>query len=357
MAFYERVAVLHLHTVHSDGTAEYRELAHVANQVGIDVLVVTDHNAYPGEQAGWYGDTLVLVGEELHDPQAEAQNHLLVLGTGREMAPLADDPQRTIDAVRDVGGLAFLAHPIERSGAYAQEPEINWRAWNVRGYHGLEIWNYMSEFKSYITELGPALLYSLWPKLAIRGPYPEMLHRWDALLARTKVCVLGGVDAHGKVYRLGPLRRPVFAYEHLFRSLTTHLLLEEPWNGEVAHDAALVYDALRRGRGFIVYEALGAGRDFRFTAQVRDEVYHVGDEFLATGKLRLHVRAPGRAHLRLLLNGYCIAETYGSELIHESRAPGAYRAEAHRHYAFRERMWILSNPILVHTPGDRSHPC
>ncbi|MBC7237707.1 MAG: CehA/McbA family metallohydrolase [Chloroflexi bacterium] len=359
MTFYERVGVLHIHTTYSDGTWHHRDLARLANKMGLDFLVITDHNVYAGEHEGWYGDTLLLVGEELHDPQAAApENHLLAFGVGEELTLAgADRPcskaQAFIDAVRERGGLAYLAHPVEHSGDYALEPEINWTAWDASGYDGLEIWNYMSEFKSYLSELGPTLLYSFFPKLAITGPFPETLHRWDALLALRRVYAIGGVDAHGTVYRLGPLRRAVFSYAHLFRALTTHVLLEEPWSGQAAYDAALVYNALRKGRAFVVYEALGQGHGFRFSAQTRNEIYAMGDEFLATGSVRLHIRTPKSAHLRLLLNGYCIAETQGTELIHESRAPGAYRAEAYRYFPFRKRMWIVSNPIFVRTPDRR----
>jgi hypothetical protein len=348
MVFYERVGVLHVHTTLSDGTAEYGELARLANQLGVDVLIITDHNVYAGEREGWYGNTLLLVGEELHDPDAKrAQNHLLALGAGEELNALVSDPQRLIDAVRQRGGSAILAHPVEHSGAFSQEPEINWQSWQVHGFHGLEIWNYMSEFKSHLNELASTLLYILSPKLAIRGPYPDLLHRWDGLLDRHKIVAIGGVDAHGTVYRLGPLRRAIFGYKYLFRSLTTHLLLDEDWSGDAAHDAALVYRALRQGRAFIVYERLGSGQGFRFTAQAGRETFTLGDEFVAKGPVRLHVRVPKRARLRLLLNGHCIAEARDSELVHESRAPGAYRVEAYRRYALRERMWIVSNPIVA----------
>ncbi len=357
MVFYERVGVLHVHTTLSDGTAEYDELARLANDVGVDVLLITDHNVYAGEREGWYGNTLLLVGEELHEPAAKrAQNHLLALGAGEELNVLVSDPQRLIDAVRQRGGLAFLAHPVEHSGAFSQEPEINWVSWEVRGFHGLELWNYMSEFKSHLSELAPTLLYTLWPKLAIRGPYPELLHRWDGLLDRHKFVAIGGVDAHGTVYRLGPLRRAIFGYKHLFRSLTSHLLLDEDWSGDAAHDGALVYAALRQGRAFVVYERLGSGKGFCFTAQAGREIYTLGDEFVAKGSMRLHVRVPKRARLRLLLNGHCIAETRGLELVHEARAPGVYRVEAYRRYALRERMWIVSNPIIVRTIDGTPKP-
>ena len=49
-----------------------------------------------------------------------------------------------------------------------------------------------------------------------------------------------------------------------------------------------------------------------------------------------------------MLNGFCVAEVaQGSELRHVSRTPGAYRVQAYRRYLFKERTWILSNPIIM----------
>ena len=349
MVFYERVGNLHIHTTYSDGTAEYDELAKIANDAGLDYLIVTDHNVYAGQHEGWYGHTLVLVGEEVHDPAHSQVNHYLIFDTHEEMASYGDDPQRLIDAVRERGGLGFIAHPYERSGEFANEPEINWVTWEVKGYNGLEIWNYMSEFKSYLSELATALLYAFAPKLVIRGPYPETLLKWDELLARNKVYAIGGSDAHATMYRVGPLRRRVFSYEHLFRALNTHLLLTEPWTGDVVHDAQLVYDSLAGGKAFIGYDALAPTNGFRFTAEHGKVTYTMGDEFLAKGSVRFHINVPTRARLRLLLNGFCVAETTSTALTHTSRAPGVYRVEAHRPYMFKRRAWILSNPIFVST--------
>ena len=349
MAFYERVGNLHIHTTYSDGTAEFGELAEAASKAGLDYLIATDHNVYVGDHEGWYDDTLVLVGEEVHDPARSEVNHYLALNVHEEMVSLAGDPQGLIDGVLARGGIGFLAHPYERSGRYANEPEIDWVDWGVKGYNGLEIWNYMSEFKSHLPDLSRALLYAYVPKLAISGPYPQALVKWDELLARHKVYAIGGSDAHGIVYQAGPFKRRLFSYEHLFRAVNTHILVSEQWSGDVAHDGQLVYDALACGRSFVGYDSLASTKGFRFTAEHDGESYIMGDEFQANGRVRFHVWTPGKARLRLMLNGFCVAETNGREMTYDGRAPGAYRVEARRSYMLKSRGWIYSNPIFVRT--------
>ena len=99
------------------------------------------------------------------------------------MSQCAPDPQRLIEAVRERGGLAFIAHPFDYAVKFIHEPGIPWVDWDVDGYHGLEIWNYMSEFKTRLPNRLMALWYAYKPHLAIRGPYQATLNAWDQLLA------------------------------------------------------------------------------------------------------------------------------------------------------------------------------
>lgn len=357
MALIERSGNLHVHTTYSDGSGDYDAVAAAARQAGLDFLVVTDHNVYPAQEAGWRQGVLTLVGEEVHDPAAPHQNHFLAVDAGRDVAPLAGDTAALVAAVAADRGLGFIAHPFEHSGAYAGEAEIDWLAWETQGYTGIELWNYMSEFKSYATSPLTALWYAYFPRLAIRGPYPETLQRWDELLAAhprrpgepagTGGCVaIGGADAHASTYRLGPLRKQVFPYRHLFAAVNTHLLLAEDWRHDLAADAALVYQALAQGRAFVAYDALAPARGFRFTATQGDTTYTLGD-VLPAGPTRFTVQAPARAHLRLLRDGVCIATAEGRELAWQEERPGAYRVEALRTYGGRRRGWIYANPIWL----------
>ncbi len=367
MPLYERVGNLHIHSIYSDGTGSHEELARFAAQAGLDFLIVTDHNLLarfvppsradnaprpardPQGPQGWYGRVLLLVGEEVHNPARSQVNHYLVLGVHEELAPYAADPQRLIQAVRERGGIGFIAHPYERASPFAGEPAINWLNWEVRGYDGLEIWNYMSEFKSYLVDLPRTLLYAFWPKLAIRGPFPETLAKWDELAYAGRVVAVGGSDAHANLYRLGPLARRVFSYVHLFRAVNTHVLLDEPWSGDAARDAQLIYAALARGRSFVAYDALAPARGFRFWAEQGETSYLMGDEIPAQGPVWFRAEAPAPAHLRLMLNGFCVAQARGREMRFQGRTPGVYRLEAYRPYALRPRGWIYSNPIWVRT--------
>jgi hypothetical protein len=348
--FYGLRGNLHMHTPFSDGTKSHQELARIAAEAGLDFIVITDHNVYQPGLDGWVGDTLVLVGEEVHDPQREPQSsHTLCFDIQQDVAEHAANPQALIDLVRAQGGFAFLAHPFERDVAdFLPEPNISWRDWDVAGYAGIELWNYMSEFKSALKSKAHALLYAYAPALVISGPYPETLQKWDELLRVCPVAALGGSDAHGTVYHLGPLSRPVQPYDYLFRCINTHLLSEEPLSGELGHDRALIYGALQRGRGFLGYEQPGAIAGFAFWARSGGAEATMGEMLTLGNTLEIRIRLPAPARLRLLRDGRLVTESSGDRLTLMSHLPGVYRMEAYRWYAGRKRGWIFSNPIYVH---------
>jgi hypothetical protein len=157
---------------------------------------------------------------------------------------------------------------------------------------------------------------------------------------------IGGSDGHATLYRLGPLRKRVFPYAHLFGAVNTHLLVEGAWSGALAEDAARLYSALAAGRAFVANRALGPARGFRFTATQGGREYTLGDA-LPAGPAEFAVHTPARAHLRLLRDGACIAMAHGTDLHHQDERPGVYRAEALRRYGLRQRGWIYSNPIWL----------
>ncbi len=352
MQYHERRGNIHIHTVHSDGTGRVEDVARAAVEAGLDFAIITDHNAWHPEQAGWHDRTLILVGEELHDPARPQANHLLALGVAQDLAPREDVPdagslQQRIDAVRAAGGLAFLAHPIDRSGAYADEPEIRWVDRDATGFHGIELWNYMSEFKSHVRSRLTALLYAHWPALAMRGPYPETLQLWDALLEREMIYAIAGSDAHARSYSMGPIRRTVFSYRHLFRAANTHLLLREPWTGRLPDDEALVYEALGKGRGWVANDALAPTEGTLLVAVDGTNGYTFGETVRATGPVWFRAQIPARGDMRLIHNGAPVARWRGRSLELRAQAPGVYRLEVYRRYLGRQRGWIFGNPIRI----------
>lgn len=352
---FEIVGNFHLHTNHSDGGGSHRQVARAAAEAGLDVIIYTDHNVWVPDQEGWYTHpetgrrVLLLMGEEVHDEDRSPEaNHYLCLGVERDMAEYAPQPQALINAVERYGGLGFIAHPVERSAPLFGEPELPWVDWGVTGFTGIELWNYMSEFKAYLPSKLSAILAAFFPSLFISGPFKETLVLWDKLLCNGgKVVAIGGADAHANVYSLGPLERPIFPYEYLFKAVNTHLLLDAPLSIDLKPARAQVLNALRAGHAFVTYDLAGDSRGFRFTATTRQTSVSMGDEIYLNDSVTLHVTSPLAASLRLLKDGREVARTRGKELTYRTDEPGIFRVEAYRRYRIKHRGWIFSNPIHV----------
>ncbi|MFN8500081.1 MAG: CehA/McbA family metallohydrolase [Anaerolineae bacterium] len=345
----EYVGVIHAHTTASDGRASFPAIMRAARQARLDFVITTDHNCLPQQEAGYRDGVLLVVGQEVHDVARDPQcNHLLCLGVSEDLTALAPSPQALIDAVNRQNGLAFLAHPIESAPAFTNEPAIPWVDWDVQGFHGIELWNYMSEFKAHATSLRQAMRLIYWPTSVMVGPFPETLALWDRLLQTRRVVAIGGPDAHGWEMRRGPMKATILPYPFLFRAVRTHILAARPLVGDSAADRDTVLRAVRAGHLFIGYDAIGPTRGFEFAAyQGRGRVAEMGDAVGLAKRLTLRVRSPRRADLRLVHNGQVIKRARGWSLRHEVAEPGVYRVEAYRRHVRRERGWVFTNPIYV----------
>ena len=346
----EIVANMHMHTPYSDGERYHRDIAEAASAAGIDAVIVTDHNLLVCGAGDYHSGVLVLTGEEVHDCQRHPQaSHLLIYDAKEELSPYADNPQNLINQARRRGGLTFIAHPFEyRSPIHSDLEAISWADWHVKQFTGIELWNYMTEFKARLWSLPAALFAVFFPSWVISGPFKTTLRKWDELLnAGERVVAIGNADAHGTPYRLGPLRRVVFPYSHLFRCVNTHLLIDKPLLQEIKTDQALVYGALRAGHCFVGYDLIGPTSGFRFTARSGRDSAVMGDEIVRRGATKLEVTCPDVGTIRLLRNGVPVAQTNGQTLEHLTVDPGVYRVEVYRNFRMRNRGWIFSNPIYL----------
>jgi hypothetical protein len=351
---------LHMHTVYSDGHGTHQDIAKAALRAGLDAVIVTDHNVYVDGPEDYYQEgerrVLLLVGEEIHDQARLPQkSHLLVFGAGRELAPLAWDLERLLAAVRQAGGLSFIAHPHDPAAPAVGEGDISWEDWQVQGFTGLELWNGMSEFKTRLKSKLHALYYAYFPTRIARGPSPEVLRRWDELLAGGKrVVAIGGSDAHELQARMGPLRKVLFPYAFHFQTINTHLLLDRPLSGELETDQQLIYEAFRKGRAFVGYDLPAPTRGFHFTAQGFEQSAQMGDEITAARGVTFQIRLPlpprqlPALTCRLVRHGEIVQTWTGQQhCAYVTSQPGAYRAEAYLQYEGQMRGWIFSNPIYV----------
>jgi hypothetical protein len=100
---------LHVHTNFSkDGESSVEDILRRAEDTGLDVIAITDHDTIDGAKKAMTIATNVLVipGIEV----STKQGHLLILGV-TEMIPAGLDVVVTVDIARRMGALAILPHP------------------------------------------------------------------------------------------------------------------------------------------------------------------------------------------------------------------------------------------------------
>lgn len=359
MSYHEYVGNLHIHTPYSDGTEYHQAIADAARQAGLHFIVVTDHNIIVQGVEGYYGDdqsgyVLVLTGEEIHDrfrlPQV---NHCLVYNIKREMCEYAPDPQKLINAVRKEGGLTFLAHPYDQLIPW-QPPDsdgigIPWVDWNVKGFTGLEIWNYMSSWKETLPTVRKSLKSVFRPEETMIAPPQAILDHWDRLLESGQHVVgIGNSDAHGTYLKMGPFKHRIYPYDFLFSCVNTHILTKTPLIGELDTDRKLLFDALKEGRAYIGYDFLASTRNFRFTATGEHGNGIMGDMLRLGAGVTLQTLAPERGLIKMIHFGKVMYELENADtLTYTARESGAYRVEIWKEYKGVMRCWILSNPIYI----------
>jgi len=353
--FCENKFALHIHTNYSDGNASHQELVKIGQKANLDGIITTDHNIWVQGLEGYFGDRknkfMLLVGEEIHDRSlSPGGNHMLSIGTQKEMSPFSQNPQRLINQIKQNGGLSFIAHPIEDSLEQFHEKDFSWRNWEVKNFTGIEVWNQLSEFKSVTHNLLSAARNAIFPKQMSVGPLERTLSLWDELIkthARPIVGV-GGVDAHGLIKRMGFIKIRLYPYIHHFKSVTTHLLFPQPLSGSFPEDRSTVLDAFRKGHCFIGYDLPAPTDGFRFLVHTDEGTFLMGDQVKISGGLTFQIRLPQRATCRLLQNGKMIREWVDRNVCtYITTEPGVYRVEVFIPYKGKMRGWIFSNPIYA----------
>ncbi len=341
MPLFEYPGALHIHSTHSDGTATIPQIADAARQAGLRWILISDHDTLAGleqGEAGWYDGLAVLVGYEI----TPDDHHYLVLGLD-EVIPCDLLPAEYVAQVRERGGWGFVLHPDEQAGSYFKPP-FPWRERTIRGFNGIEIWNYMSEWTEGLTRRNRYPRFAL-PFLAIRGPTQGTLAWWDELLAAgERVAAVAGLDTHATRYRLlGRFPVEVFPYRRQFGTLVNHIVLRRPLSSAWSEAAQQIGEALAGGRAYLAYEALGRARGFRFLAQRAGQVWTMGETVPPTGEVTLTVRSPRWGQIRLLHNGRPVRRAWGKNLRLPVQEPGSYRVEVYRF----GRPWLYGNPIYL----------
>ncbi len=344
---FEYVGSIHIHSIFSDGSGEVKDIADAACEVGLDYILLTDHNtlrALKEGYEGWYNNTLLLVGTEINDK--ENKNHYLAFGI-QEVFSTRMPAKEYVKKVAEAGGVGFLAHPFEKRSSMEEHPPYPWTEWQIDNFTGIEIWNHMSEWMEGLTEENK-YNYFIHPLRSIVGPTEETLAKWDELSLLRKVVGIGGVDAHAhKLNLLGFFEVEVFPYKVLFKSIRTHIITETkiPTEPELVDSAKQnLYGSLASGRCFVSNYYYGDAKGFRFFAEDNKRTYQMGDTVLLDEKVKFRVLLPNDSCLiKLIYNGIKIGEVENIDAEFVVYEPGVYRIEV-----FREnKAWIFSNHIRI----------
>ena len=338
-----------MHSVFSDGSGEVEDIARYAGEAGLDYILLTDHNtlrALKEGYEGWYDKTLLLVGCEINDKLNE--NHYLAFGI-KEAFSTRLPAKEYVKRVKEEGGIGFLAHPHEKRKHMVEHPPYPWTDWDISDFTGIEIWNHMSEWMENLTEQNKYQSF-IHPLKSIIAPPKETLLIWDKLNLTRKVVGIGGVDAHAHKYNvLGFVEVEVFPYKVLFKSIRTHLLIDEDLprkNDERSLNSIkrIIYDSLASGNSFFANDYLADSKGFRFYAEAGKKKYQMGETINYTGKIKLSVFVPSpNSEIRLIHNGVLIETEEGGGAKFEIIDPGVYRVEV----LHNKKAWIFSNHIRI----------
>lgn len=235
---------LHLHTVHSDGKRTQPQMIRAARAAGLDFIGSSDHNTSSATRL-WGkhtpADFLVVSGEEVTTRNGHWLATGLPAGTWIDWRYRAADDQLQgfADQVRELGGLAIVAHPYNPLTSIRWDFGTDWAQMDA-----VEVWN------------GP------WT-----GDDQTTVKHWHALLVAGRyVPAVGNSDSHNESQTVGLPHNVVRA-----ESLGT----------------AAIVAALKQGHAWVA-ESAAVGVDF--VASLGDTTATCGDRLAAAPEDTVDVR-------------------------------------------------------------------
>ncbi len=321
--FFYYTGAIHIHTKFSDGTGDINEVSKAARAVGLDWIIITDHNSLDIEE-GFFNGVCVIRGEEV----SPSDNHYLALGIKDCIRP-DNDPQKFIEEVRNQGGFGYAAHPGESDLRKNKARPIKWLDNSIIP-DGVEIWNWFSDWADNYDETNIfKIFYSyIFRHNLIKGPCTETVKWWDDLNKNSGKIVpaIGGVDAHALKVSKYILPVKIFPYKSMFKTLANIIILKEKLPKDFEQQKNIILNSLKNGNNIIINRHL------------RDEI-----PFISVVDNYILVRLAVNAQIRIILDGFCIHEEYSKNLKFKTLKNGKYRVEIY----LKNKPWIYTNPVFV----------
>lgn len=346
---YDYTGSIHIHTKYSDGSGTPEEIAKVANQLGIDFLIISDHDtlgALIDNKEGYYNNVLVLTGVEI----SSEIGHYLVYSPSPDFRLY--DIKNSLYQLKNNKSTEYyseMCHPFH--------PKTPIKNWNYDGFDAVEIFNGDSQwrddtlFEIFETFLGSFLYKNPLNKLVDR---PEKnIEKWSELIKGRKIFQIGSADAHANIKVSTSFSIKFPSYEQTLRFVKTHILTEEKLSGAADRDKIIVFDCLKKGRCYTEIGNFSRTSGFIFKGENDYKIAHIGDDI--EGKVKFSVFVPDTTNIviKLYNNNEVIHSSDYYKLEYTTSEPGAYWVEVFQvrrklpFFEKIERPWIISNPIFV----------
>lgn len=332
--------VMHVHSVFSDGSGDINEITLAAKSVGLEWIIITDHNTFDVKE-GIYNGVCVIKGEEVSPCNG---NHYLALGINEVIEP-ADDIQLVIDKVKKQGGFGIAAHPDETVFRKNVNKPIRWID-KSKVPDGVEIWNWFSAWADNLNDknLFNVLYAFLFRHNLVKFAPVDSLNWWDELnnIKSDIVSATGGVDAHALKIRKYLVPLTIFPYKMMFGTITNLVYLNEPLAEEFEDKKSQILLALRNANNFIINRSVCPDVPFFSISNSQCNVT-CGEQINLDEKTFLTVRTDKVVDIRVILNGERISQVRTKDLQMPINKKGKYRVEIF----LKNKAWAYSNPIVV----------
>jgi len=261
-----------------------------------------------------------------------------------------EKPQKVINEVNRQSGIGVIAHPVEKGSPLVYNGRTyEWIDWTVQGFQGIEIWNFLSQYKDGFTGILKTIYLLFYPHAALTGPYKKTMTIFDNYQKKgNRVMALGSSDAHGIQFKLRPFIMTVAPYELCLRCINTHILTDKKLTGDVLTDKKIIYNSLKKGNTWISYDYFKNSKGFRFELRKGTEVWPMGSQVKYKKDLQIKIKTPADAKIRLIKNGTPWQKSRGRKHTFSGIGKGVYRVEAFHRHLLKYRPWIYSNSIWVY---------
>ena len=352
--YKEYKGIIHAHTsLGGHSTGSFDELIAAANANDLDFVLMTEHYSDTFDTAaqtlnGVYGKTLFIGGNEIDT--SDGDRFLLIPGGGEAARARMSGTTAFLEKAHASNQLALITYP-ER-----------FKSWDS-AFDGIEVFSLHTAAKEMnpIIALGDLIwTYPSYPELMLAQSWrrPDTnLAKFDEIAAKRQISLFAGTDAHSNIgfHLFGDdagnklLGVKLDRYETMFRMARMHVLLPA---GEELNRETLI-EAIREGRCFIGFDAIGDSSGFRFGLLASLHPNPGKPVSISAGEgTGIWSRPPLPARTVLYGNGdlHHVSEPGSIDTGVFYVPPGTYRVEVYRDDLgppFDKMPWIISNPIYV----------